>query len=284
MLFRFLVFATVQVLGPPAALPQEVSAPPAGTRVKLAIGQLFVPAGYRPVNGKVHLVLHLHGSTQVAEQNLARSGRDAVLVTVVLKGLSSVYGQQFAHPETLRKILNETLDQLRQLGVADEPQLDRVTVSSFSAGFGGVREMLKSEDCYQRIDALIMADSIYAGFTGDPAERKVDPELMRGFLRFARDAAAGKKAMVVSHSGLVPETYASTAETADFLIEQLGIEREAMDKTWADGWRCVSIASKGRLHVYGFAGDTGADHMKHLQNLWRLMVVARGNEPLQNKE
>ena len=145
-----------------------------------------------------------------------------------------------------------------------------------------MREMLKFEECYRRIDALVMADSIYAGFTGDPAERKVDPELMQGFLRFARDAAAGKKIMVISHSQLVPETYASTAETADFLLKDLGIEREEIDEPWADGWRCVSRTQKNGLYVYGFGGDTGADHMKHLHNLWRLLAVAWGSHPPTN--
>ena len=95
-MFPFILVVISQVLGQPAVKPRDVSGPPDGIRINLAIGQLFVPDGYRPADGRVHLLLHLHGSLQAAEQNLARSGGDAVLVTVTLKGLSSVYREQFA--------------------------------------------------------------------------------------------------------------------------------------------------------------------------------------------
>jgi hypothetical protein len=245
-----------------------------GTRVNLSVGQLFIPEGYRPTADAVHLVVHLHGSAKVAEENLVRSGWDAVLVTVVLNGLSAVYAAQFAKPEAFAALLEEVPQQLRKLGVAEAPRIARVTVTSFSAGFGGVRELLKSEDLYQRIDTLAMADSIHTGFAGAPALRRVDPGAMAGFLRFARDAAEGKKTLVLSHSQIKPETYASTTETADYLLAQLGGQREAVDEEWAEGLRCTSRFGRGRLSVFGFAGDTGPAHMKHLHYLWKLLAAA----------
>ena len=91
-----------------------------------------------------------------------------------------------------------------------------------SAGFGGVRALLKVPEHFARIDGLIMADSIYCGYTGDPKEHRVNPALMEGFRRFAVEAAAGRKAFLLSHSALVPDGYASTGEVADFLIDAVG--------------------------------------------------------------
>jgi hypothetical protein len=247
---------------------------PFGTRVNLTVGQLFVPQDYKPADGRINLVIHLHGTAQVAEQNLARSGEQAVLVTVALKGLSKVYTDLFAKPESFRTILDETLAQLKQLKVAQNPTIGQLCITSFSAGFGGVRELLKVEGFYKRIDALIMADSIYAGFVGDAAQRQVDPNLMSGFLRFARDAAAGKKVFIVT-SSQVKTDYASTAETANYLLTQIGGTAEAVQETWADGWQCLSRFKQKGLLIYGFAGETGADHVKHLHNLWKLMRLAR---------
>jgi hypothetical protein len=244
---------------------------PEGQRVKLTVGQLFVPKGFAATDGRVHLVIHLHGATDAAENNMVRSGVDGVIVTVVLRGLSSVYAEQFAKPNTFPSMLDEAARELRRLGVCEQPAFDRVTMTSFSAGFGGVRELLKQEGAYQRIDSLVMADSIYAGFTGDPAERRVDPKLMAGFLRFARDAAEGKKRMVISYSQLRPETYASTDETARFVEQELAVAREPAQEVWADGWTLQSRAVRRGFRSYGFAGTTGADHMKHLHNLWRLI-------------
>lgn len=268
----FLLFASVGSL-----VAQTQPQPPAGTRVNLTVGQLFVPQGYQPENRRINLVIHLHGTAQVAEQNLVRSGEPAALVTVALKGLSKVYADLFSKPESFRTILDETLDRLKQLKVAESPTIGRLCVTSFSAGFGGVRELLKVEEFYQRIDVLIMADSIYAGIVGDPAQRQVDPHAMSGFLRFARDAAEGKKTFIVTYSQ-VKTDYASTAETANYLLAQIGGKAESVQETWAEGWQCTSRFQRKGLHIYGFAGDTGADHLKHLHHLWQLMRLAQSKK------
>ena len=52
---------------------------------------------------------------------------------------------------------------------------------------------------------------------------------MDGFRRFALEAAAGRKTFVLTHSAQVPEGYASTTETADFLIRAVGGEPEKTD-------------------------------------------------------
>ena len=145
-----------------------------------------------------------------------------------------------------------------------------MVVSSFSAGFGGVRAMLKDPDHFARIDGLIMADSIYCGYAGDPKDRRVDPALMDGFRRFAIEAAAGRKTFLLTHSALIPEGYASTAETADFLIDAVGGKAEPVKVEWIKGWTQTRTFTKGRFVVLGFAGTEGADHMSHLRQIARL--------------
>jgi hypothetical protein len=103
----------------------------------------------------------------------------------------------------------------------------------------------------------------------------VDPEKMEGFLRFAREAVAGRKQMIVTHSAQRPEDYASTTETADYLISQLGGVRESVTEEWPGGLKLLSRFRKGRLSVYGFAGDTAVDHMRHLRNLFALLERLR---------
>ena len=102
--------------------------------------------------------------------------------------------------------------------------------------------MLKVPEHFARIDGLIMADSIYCGYTGDPKDHRVDPALMEGFRRFVVEAAAGRKSFLLTHSALVPPGYASTAETADFLIDAVGGKAEPANVAWTDAWtqtRCV---------------------------------------------
>jgi hypothetical protein len=256
-------------------LAQTPEPPPAGMRSDLSVGKLFVPGVYTPPDGRVHVIVHLHGAPAVCERNLKRSGVEAVLVNVTLNGLSGVYTEKFKNPETFQTLLRETTAKLRELKVADNPSIERLTVTSFSAGFGGVRELLKSDDIYKRLDTLVMADSIYAGYKPGADSRQVEPKHMEGFLRFARDAAEGKKTLVISHCQLQPDGYASTGETADYLLAELGIKREAVDEVWADDWQCTSHCQRKGFRVYGFAGDAGKDHMRHLQNLDKLLRRAQ---------
>lgn len=250
--------------------------PLAGTRTKLTVGQLYVPEGFQPNGNQFDLVIHLHGAPAVVEKNLPRSEWNAVLVNVTLNGLSAVYTQQFSKPETFLMLLSETQGEIKRLHhLTVKPEIHRVMVVSFSAGFGGVRELLKSEALYERIDALVMADSIYAGYTPNTKPPEVDPGAMTGFLRFARDAAEGKKTFIISHCELRPETYASTAETADYLLQQLKLQRTPGDGEWEPGWKCLSQCRQKGLQIYGFAGDTGKHHAQHLQNAGRLMKLAK---------
>lgn len=256
-----------------------------GERIPLTVGQLMIPQEFSAPDGEVHMLVHFHGASKVVEQNVAKVDGNRVIVNVTLNGLSGVYRDKFLKSETFTRLLDESVEQLRQRKIAESPKIARLTVSSFSAGFGAVRELLKSDEHYRRIDALIMADSIYAGFVDDwkkasqGIKRDVEPKHLEGFLRFARDAADGKKTLVISHCQLRPETYASTGETADYLLTKLGLdgERKPVNEDWADGWRCLSRCDRGGLHVLSFAGETGTDHLQHLRNLQHLLRIAEAN-------
>jgi rhamnogalacturonan endolyase len=247
--------------------------PPAGRRAGLEIegATLFVPESYRPgPGGVVDVVLHLHGATSVLEPALVDAHWPAVLIAFNRKGLSRVYTEPFSDPKLFPRLLDAARSTLKDLHIADDPKIGRVVVSSFSAGFGGVRAMLKVPEHFARIDGLIMADSIYCGYIGDPKDHRVDPALMDGFRRFAVEAAAGRKTFLVTHSALVPPGYASTAETADFLIDAVGGKAEPAKVAWTDAWTQTRTSSKGRFVVLGFAGTEGADHMSHLRQINKL--------------
>jgi hypothetical protein len=236
---------------------------------------LFVPEGYVSRDGNIPVTLHLHGASAIVQREFVRSKSDGVLVMITQNGLSGVYTAKFKDPRLLDSLLSETAAKLATLKVHAKPVLSRVTVSSFSAGFGGVREMLKDKSCYGRIDSLILADSLYCGYVEGTAPPRVDPKLMEGFLRFARDAKEGRKTLVLSHCDLKPKGYASTRETADYLLGELGLARQDVDEEWGKSWRCTSRCRSQGFCVAGFSGDQGSDHMRHLQNLGRLYEEAR---------
>lgn len=240
---------------------------PPGQRLTLTDGSLFIPAGFQPgAPAGFDLTLHLHGAPATVEKNFAAAGCSGVLAVVTLPGLSAVYTERFKGTNAFWRILRETEAHVRT-GRTPALRVGRVTVTSFSAGFGGVRELLRAPGIFARIDAVVMADSIYAGFAGDPAGRAVNPADMAGFLAFAREAAEGRRHLLVSHTQLHTPAYASTAETAAYLIARLGGRSEVATEEWPGGLRLRSRFRAGRCEILGFEGETGEHHMQHLRQL-----------------
>lgn len=228
--------------------------------------RLHVPEGARFDTG-LELTLHLHGAHEVVRDAFVRARRPGALATLTLPGLSAVYTRHFAADPA--GTFGELVDAARRaVGAAS---VERVWVSSFSAGFGGVRELLKAQVSFERIDALILADTLYAGFArpavGDERPEP-DPRNLEGFVRYAREAAAGRRALLMTYCDLLPPGYAATRETAAALRAAVGVRGEACAVGWPDQLTLTHRARIGRFATYGFAGDDGAAHMRHLRGLW----------------
>jgi hypothetical protein len=218
----------------------------------------------------VDLTIHLHGAPSVVEPAFIEAKLTGGLIVFNRNGLSSAYAEPFADPKLFPRLLHTALGAFKAPDEAEAPHLGRLTVSSFSAGFGGVRQILRVPEHFARIDTLVMADSLYAGYEGDASEHRVDPRLMDGFRRFAIEAAAGRKVFVLTHSAQVPESYASTTETADYLLQAIKGEPEKMAASWGDGWNLTRRFERKGFLVLGFSGTEGVDHMKHLRGLARI--------------
>ena len=270
------MLATAAAVTLPTARAADAAAEIAFERHPIGRATVSLPTRRANLTEPSPIWLHLHGAPAVLETNFAAMGAPGVLVHLSLPGLSKVYADYFTDPEAFRQLLRATEAVLRRRTQSNG--LGRVTVSAFSAGFGGVRELLRQPEALERIDVLVMADSIYCGYAGDIAARQVDEELMAGFARFAQLAGKGEKTFLVSHSRQVPIGYASTTETADYLIARLeGERRPAARSRWPGGLVLRTEFSAGRFQVLGFDGDGADDHMRHLReigSLWRRALAA----------
>jgi hypothetical protein len=155
-------------------------------------------------------------------------------------------------------------------------------VGSWSAGFGAVYRVLQAKGAEQRIDTLILLDGLHIGFD-DAKAGTADPLLLEPFIKFAQEAASGRKLFVLTHSEIKPGTYASSTDTADLLLGAVGGKRQPLDPAKdspphvdfeeavkafphdAQRWlQARSAAHVGNFHIYGYAGITPEDHMAHL--------------------
>lgn len=249
---------------------------------------LWIPADYQHRGKTVDLLFDFHSSPRMVRESVRQAGMNCVVVSVKYGGLSSAYRVPFSKDRQLfGKLLDAALAELRkQPDFADDTEWGKLAITSFSAGFGAVRELLKSAEYFEQIDAIYMIDSLYCGYVGDGTERieqgVVHPGLMKDYLRYAQRAAKGEKVMIVTHCSLATPGYASTLETADYLLEELGIQAEPTDaeveppKNSSNPsqenddqapatLKLYRTAKKEGFSLYGSPGRNGAEHLLHIR-------------------
>ncbi|MCA9242138.1 MAG: hypothetical protein KDA37_18130 [Planctomycetales bacterium] len=194
--------------------------PPAGELIDIVDGDcktsLFVPKGYElPPGGRVNLTVHFHTTEQyIIGEHLRRGLKEPLLVVNLGQG-SSTYAKPFLDIDRFGRLLDKAAAEL-STGVK-QARVVQVDITSFSAGYGAVRELLKQDKYIDLIRRVILADSLYAsweaGTSASDPDRQPALENMQPFSKFLKLAAAGKKTFVLTHSQ-VPTDYANTAATA----------------------------------------------------------------------
>jgi hypothetical protein len=229
-----------------------------------AAWKVFIPSTYQPRSGNVADVLvHFHGDPQTVWNNAKYAKLNTIVVTVNYSGLSGAYTTPFSNASLFQTILDEALTKVRQQ--ADIPnglQWDQLGVSSFSAGYGAVREILKSAGYRNQIDALLAADSLYATTAGDGTP--LDSQ-MADYKTFAALAKNGQKTFHYSHSQVPTFTYETTGECGDELMQHLEISASAYSANGLGTLNFYRRAQSGNFQLWGALGSDGDSHLEHLR-------------------
>jgi hypothetical protein len=178
------------------------------------------------------------------------------VLTVNLGAGSDVYREPFVDPTKFSKLIEEA-------EIASGGTYNTIVLSSFSAGYGAIREILRDKTNWPRITSVILADSMYSDYGKEPED-------LGPFLAYIQ----GGKRLVMTHSELYPGTYESTFESADWLLAKMGAKRKAVLKWGPVGMQQLSEAAKGGFIVLGFAGNTADDHVDHLYGFEQWYALA----------
>lgn len=229
-----------------------------------AAWKLFVPSTYQHrSDGKADLLVHFQGNAQTIWDNALYAELNAVVVTVNYNGLSSAYSGPFSNSTLFQTLVDEALFKTRSLrDFPTDLRWDQLGVSSFSAGYGAVREVLKSANYRDDIDALLAADSLYATTSSDGTP--LDSQMV-GYKAFADMAQAGEKAFLFSHSEVPTFTYESTKETGDELMQHLGIAASRVNSEGLGTLQFNRHAESGGFRLWGARGADGDSHLAHLR-------------------
>ncbi|HEY2406205.1 MAG TPA: hypothetical protein VGI10_09390 [Polyangiaceae bacterium] len=223
---------------------------------------IALPAGCRSVSGPYNLLVHFHGAPTVMEPAFERSGIQGALVIYNLGTGSGAYEQPYSDVGSYDRMLDSIRIAVRELCPnAAGPR--RVALSGWSAGYGAIYHIIDRAKDAARVDAVLLADGMHVGF--EPlGYRKVSAAAMAPYTLFADEALAGKKLFAVTHSS-IQTPYASTTETAEFLLDAEGL---TVDRNKTQGPRpdmtLTSRADSEGFHMRGFDGEDKAAHCDHL--------------------
>jgi len=233
---------------------------PPGRREKLDIGNLFIPAAIKTKKA-VPLLFFFHGGTWLPELSAARS-RTAV-ITIQAGSGSATYAKLFEDPKRFQSLLE---DAESKAGI----KFGTVTLAGWSAGCGAVRQILKDPTAYARVSSVLLIDGMHTDYVEGkpgPLESQIGPDNLQIWLQLGRDAIAGRKRMIVTHSEIFPGTFASTTETSDYLVTHLNVKLRPVLKWGPMGTQQISEASAGKFRLLGFAGNSAPDHVDQLHSL-----------------
>jgi hypothetical protein len=240
------------------AHPRLKEESPPGRREKLELGTLFIPAA---IEREAPLLFFFHGGTWLPEVAAARNAM--AVVSVQAGSGSGTYTRLFEDPDRFQALLKEAAE---KSGL----RFTRVLLGGWSAGCGAVRQILKSPAAYERVAGVLLIDGIHTDYPDGkpgPLESKIGTENLEIWLQVSRDAVAGKKRVIVTHSEIFPGTFASTTETADHLLRALAITRTAVLKWGPMGTQQLSEARSASFLLLGYAGNSAPDHVDQLHSL-----------------
>jgi hypothetical protein len=226
---------------------------------------VFLPNGCRSVSHPYDLLVHFHGAPTAVEPAFERSEIDGALAILNLGIGSGKYDQEFQYAGSFDGMLARLNVVIRDLCPTAVTTPRRIALSGWSAGYGAVFRILDRQKDAARIDAVLLADGLHAGIEpGQRGERRVGVEQMAPFVSFADEAVAGHKLFALTHSA-IGTPYASTTETADFLLAQENVERQTPPaQSFRPGMTLRSRADSSGFHVLGFGGGNEAAHCDHL--------------------
>jgi hypothetical protein len=223
----------------------------------------------------VNVVIHFLGAAWLPEQAVAEAAPTAVAVVLNLGAGSGIYDRSFRDPAAFDSLL-ASVERVVSAASARPVPLGRITLSAFSAGHGAVRAILRVPRHFARVSAVLLLDGMHTSYV---PERTViaeggtlDTTNLVAFRDFARAAVNGEKRFLVTHSEIFPGTFASTTETADWLLHSLGLRRTPVVAWGPRGMQQLSEVHSGRFELRGYAGNSAPDHIDQLHAMPELLA------------
>jgi LysM repeat protein len=226
------------------------------------MGQMISPGrGGISKSGAFDVMFHFHGHEPVRKE-WVRVMDGAVLVGIDLGIGSGPYEAAFASPNAFEKLVESVERAVANKTGNKKARARKIGLSAWSAGYGSVQQIIGQTYGKRVVDSIVLLDGLHCGYSGE----SLNEAQIASFIEFSRSATARNKLMFISHSSIIPPGYASTTETANFLIWKLGGKPRQSRPRGSDpmGLDLISRYSRGNFHVRGYVGNDKMDHCAHI--------------------
>jgi hypothetical protein len=236
---------------------------------------LYLPPEWEP-KASEPLTAHFHTARWVSVPEHLKAGLDGPLFIFNNGAGSSVYRRPFEDRGRWGRWLQDMRQAVIERGAPDDFEWSAVDVSSFSAGYGAVREIVKEPDYFAKLRRVALVDSLYGGLLEEEG-RVPNPRDVLVWAPLAMSAALGDKTFLITISE-VSTPYASSSECAAAIVRHLGGELEPaphvveIDETMTE-WNLLRRYDRGNFHVWLYEGAEAQAHLAHTRNLSDLWLA-----------
>ncbi|MEQ1692518.1 MAG: hypothetical protein ABMA00_14610 [Gemmatimonas sp.] len=236
--------------------------------------EVFVPQQAR-ARDAFDIVVHFHGDAWLPQQAVASLSGHPVTAVVNVGSGSGIYDRSFTDPTVFDSLLAGVTRVVSDVR-GSASRVGRVTLVGFSAGHGAIRAILREPRHFASVNAVLLIDGMHTSYVPEgtvlATGGAMDTTNLVAFLNFARAAMRGEKQFLVTHSEIFPGTFASTTETADWLLRALGLHRTAVLRWGPRGMQQLSDVRSGRFELRGYAGNSAPDHVDQLHAMPELLA------------
>ncbi len=235
----------------------------------------FAPVQVEAVQS-VDLIIHFHGGMKPVQWAVSQNARPYVLIHAHWGGGSSTYSrpiQKMGGQAFLFRILDSVANRISTAAI------DNIILTSWSAGYGAIRQLIQDQDVVDSVAGIMLLDGLHCSYL---PERKVlfeggklDSISLEPFVNWMRKSIDNQKVFLLTHSTIFPGTFASTTETADYLLRKAQMSRIPVLKEGPMGMQLISDVYKGKFKVLAYAGNTAPDHVDHYHAYWAFLELMK---------
>ena len=239
---------------------------------RLRVGRIAIPQqGGHTGDYGYDVVVHFHGQTAL-RMTLAQVAKGVAFVGIDLGNGSGPYSDEFASRESWPLLRASIENALKEHSGRAEAHIRHVALTAWSAGYGAVNEILKHHT--QDIDAVVLLDGLHAArdrqASGGMGQGRVIAGPIAPTVEFARQALAGDKIFIFTHSEVDPVLYPSTGQTAQFLLNELGLVSQPGSELQEPFGLRAAVDVQG-FHVWSYRGNDKPAHCTHLTHIDRAL-------------